>query len=197
MAGRAEKFWGNSYIERLDASAFVGCFKHRKGAREGQLRQCDHDDIASRFSAANQIPDPPTCICPKPNNSVWHAATANLPGTSPLVLINLRYLGSTGHSAPIECDSMMAVFPAHLASILRSSSARFARPRVPRTNARTSGFASPSRLLIHPLLQGLANLFELERGKLNLDPRLLTAAVATHPEKPHENIGVKFLQQPV
>src|ERR1035438_4797421 len=91
--------------------------------------------------------------------------------SSAFVRIRLRYSPLTGHSAPTECDSTTAVFPAHLAKMRHSSSGSEPKSRTPRITSRIRGLALSSSSLIQPLLQPSQILFSLKESSLISDLR--------------------------
>src|SRR5579864_1763659 len=118
--------------------------------------------------------------------------------SSSFVRIRLRYSPLTGHSAPTECDSMMAVFPAHLAKMRRSPSESEPNSRTPRITARMRGLALASNSLIHPLLQHSQIFFSLKESSLiwvrrcsraPSSSRLKSVIEASGPNSVNSNLG--------
>ncbi len=135
-------------------------------------------------------------MCPNPAHLVWHAATITLPGESP-VRIHRRYFGSIGHSAPTECDSIIAVFAAHLASETRSSCSRLPRLVAPLTRLRIGRLRFVLQSAHPAVVARCAYLLEPETSQLDLLTNLLIAPVGIHAVQRHRYPRIELLQQPV
>jgi hypothetical protein len=79
--------------------------QHRERACECHLRQSDHNDVAGSFTAANQIVDEARLKVAESHR--LRSACGHSETTWKTVTIFANPF--TGHSAPIECNSMMAV----------------------------------------------------------------------------------------